>query len=158
MRKLIAYYSRTGRNRVLAEELRRTIGADIEEIVELKNRRGTWGYLTGGLDSLLWLKTKIKQYELNPSDYALTVIVAPIWFFRIPPPVRTYLTQNKANFRKLAFLSVCGRGDRNTKATAEIAKIIEEPVSAELMLDEEEFDQNKYRRKFAEFATRIISC
>ena len=157
MRKLIVYYSRTGRNRILAEELQKAIGADIEEIVELKNRQGTWGYLMGGLDSFLRLKTKIKTGEVDPSDYALTIVVAPVWLFRIPPAVRTYLTINKANFRKLALLSVSRRGDRNTKVTAEIAKIVEEPVSSELMLNEEEFDQNKYRRKFAEFATGIVT-
>lgn len=42
---LVVYYSRTGTTRRLAEVLAKALQADIELVIDKKNRSGTLGYL-----------------------------------------------------------------------------------------------------------------
>jgi flavodoxin len=41
---LVVYYSRTGATRTLAEALAKALQADIEPIIDRKNRSGIFGY------------------------------------------------------------------------------------------------------------------
>lgn len=51
MKALIAYYSRTGNNEKLVNELRAKLECDIEKIVDTVNRKGVWGWIKGGRDA-----------------------------------------------------------------------------------------------------------
>ena len=52
MKTLVIYYSRTGNTRFAAETVAAEIGADVEEVVDLKNRKGRLNYLPAGRDAL----------------------------------------------------------------------------------------------------------
>jgi flavodoxin len=45
MKTLVVYYSRTGKTRFVAERVASELKADIEEVVDLKNRSGRFGFL-----------------------------------------------------------------------------------------------------------------
>ena len=49
---LVVYYSRTGATRRLAEALAKALQADIEPIIDRKNRSGIFGYLRSVAESL----------------------------------------------------------------------------------------------------------
>ena len=52
MKTLVVYYSLTGNTRLIAEAAARELGAEIEELRELKRRAGIKGFVCGGRDSL----------------------------------------------------------------------------------------------------------
>ena len=108
MKTLVAYYSRSGRTRKVAETLARLLQADLEEIIDCKDRSGFLGYLTAGRDASLNRLTKLKSLTKDPSSYDLVVVGTPIWAWNVSPPVRTYLTENKDKIRKVAFYCTMG--------------------------------------------------
>lgn len=55
---LVVYYSRTGATRKVAEYITKQLGADMEEIIDMKKRSGIWGFLIGGRDALRKKKRK----------------------------------------------------------------------------------------------------
>jgi flavodoxin len=65
MKILIAYYSRTGTTSKIAKEIAKKIKADIDEIKDLKDRKGILGYIFSGRDSMLQKTTEIKTSK-NP--------------------------------------------------------------------------------------------
>lgn len=51
MRSLVVYYSRTGNTRYVAEKIATEFNADLEEIIDKKNRSGSLGYAISRLDA-----------------------------------------------------------------------------------------------------------
>lgn len=94
MKTLIAYYSRTGTTKQVAELIAKELNADIEEIIDLKNRKGVLGYIKSGKDAALKKLTEI-EYKKNPKEYDLVIIGTPVWAGNMTPAIRTYLTKNK---------------------------------------------------------------
>jgi flavodoxin len=105
---LIVYYSRSGNTTLVTEELKKKFNADVEEIIDTKNRKGIIGYILSGKDASQNRLTTIKESKYNPSDYDLVIIGSPIWASRVSTPVRTYIEQNKAKFKKLALFCTAG--------------------------------------------------
>ncbi|TFH04736.1 MAG: flavodoxin, partial [Candidatus Thorarchaeota archaeon] len=68
MTYLVVYYSRTGNNRTIAETIAKSLSADIDEIIDKKNRQGRLNWLLAGKDSRSGNLTKI-EFQKNPQDY-----------------------------------------------------------------------------------------
>ncbi len=110
MKTLVAFYSRHGHTRIVGKRIARILGAEIEEIVDKKNRQGlaTWFY--NAFDEELRTPTKIEKVQHNPSDFDLVIVGTPIWD-GISPAVKTYLSENK--FKKVAFFVTFGASAEN---------------------------------------------
>ena len=66
MKTLVIYYTRTGNAKFLAETIAAELGADIEEVIDLKKRQGKLGWLSAGRDAMGEKETEIpKQKELQ---------------------------------------------------------------------------------------------
>jgi flavodoxin len=102
MKSLIVYYSRTGNAKFVAETIAAEIGADIEEIVDQKNRSGPMGWLSGGKDARRGAETEITPIKKLPADYDLIVVGTPNWASRITPAILTYLKKNSLAEKKVA--------------------------------------------------------
>lgn len=102
MKCLVVYYTRTGKTRFVAETIAAELGADVEEIVDLKNRQGKLGWLSGGRDASRKSLTEIAPIKMAPADYDLIVIGTPIWAWSPTPAVRTYIKQNNLSGKKVA--------------------------------------------------------
>jgi flavodoxin len=112
---LIAFYSRTGTTRKIAIQLKQNLNCDMEEIIDMKSRKGFWGNLGGGIDSLFGRKTMIKSLEYPPGEYDLVILGSPVWFGNPPPALGTYVRNNKDSFPQLAcFCTFAGKGDVKT--------------------------------------------
>jgi len=79
MKSLVVYYSRTGNAKFVAETIASTIGADIEEVVDLKKRGGPVGFLSGGKDATQGKETEIAETKRQPKDYGLIILGTPVW-------------------------------------------------------------------------------
>src|SRR3989339_644824 len=95
MKTLIVYYSRTGTTKRVAEAIAEKLGADLEEIVDKKDRKGAMGYLTAGRDATLRRLTEIEPLKKRAEDYDLVIIGTPIWSWNMSVAVRAYLSLNK---------------------------------------------------------------
>jgi len=79
MRTLVVYYTRTGNTKFAAETIAAEIGADIEEVVDLKNRQGKLAFISSGRDAMQGKETEIAQTKRTPTDYDLIIIGQPVW-------------------------------------------------------------------------------
>jgi flavodoxin len=102
MKSLVVYYTRTGKTKFVAETIATQLGADIEEIVDLKKRAGTLGWIMSGKDASRKSLTEIAPTRKAPADYDLIVIGTPIWAWSPTPAIRTYISQNNLSGKKVA--------------------------------------------------------
>jgi flavodoxin len=102
MKTLVVYYTRTGNSKYAAETIAAELGADIEEVVDLKKRQGKLAYMSCGRDAMRGNETEIAPTQKNPADYDLIVLVQPVWAFSPTPAIRTYVNKNDLSGNKVA--------------------------------------------------------
>jgi len=154
MKTLIVYYSRTGTTKKLADDLARELNADKEEIIDLRNRKGIFGYLTAGRDALRRKYTEIAGEKFNPSDYDLVLIGTPIWAGKITPAVRTYMRCHKDKFGNVACFCTMG-GSHPGTTFQEFEKSLEKKPVATLHARTNEVHKNLHKDKIKKFALDI---
>jgi flavodoxin len=153
MKTLVVFYSRTGTTRKVGEEIVKMLGADIEEIIDLKNRSGPIGWLGAGRDAMKKKVTDIKEIVKNPKDYDLVIIGTPNWGASIAPAVRTFLEKYKNNIKKAAFFCTMG-GESPGKIFIQMEEIIGKPIST-LAIREKELKNNDYINKLEGFINNV---
>ena len=62
---LIVFYSRTGNTKTVAEALRETFDADLQEIRDLKDRSGISGFIGGMIDVKTNARTTIEPESID---------------------------------------------------------------------------------------------
>jgi len=74
----IIFYSRTGKTSIIAEIIKDSFGCNLQGIVDLKDRSGILGYISGVID--IWLRplTEISPSVVDIKDYSLLFIGAPL--------------------------------------------------------------------------------
>lgn len=135
-RALIAYYSYTGRTGQLARALASSLDAadhDLEEIVEVRLRRGWSGGLRAAAGAMLRRATPIALPLHPPDEYEVVLIGTPIWMGRVATPMRTYLQSQSFGDARLGVFSTSG-GPVQAEAMAEIARLAGGPIAARLHL------------------------
>ncbi|MCW3982796.1 MAG: NAD(P)H-dependent oxidoreductase [Candidatus Bathyarchaeota archaeon] len=154
MKSLVVYYTRTGTTRFVAQTIAAELGADLEEIVDLKKREGKLGWIIGGKDASQKKLTKIAPLKRSPADYDLLVIGTPIWAWAPTPAVRTYISQNDLTGKKVALFYTFGsdmkQAAERTKALLTNANVVSELPLVDPMGKKEETEQ-----KIAEWCTLL---
>lgn len=102
MKTLVVYYTRTGNSKFAAETIVAELEADIEEVIDLKNRQGRLAYMSCGRDAMSEKETEIVQTNSNPADYDLIIIVQPVWAWSPTPAIRTYINKNDFSRKRVA--------------------------------------------------------
>lgn len=110
MRALEVFYSRTGNTKRIAEDISKTLNADIEELYDAKGRKGITGWLVSGMDARLKRKANLRKTEKDPSLYDLVILGTPTWANTLSTPIRSYIHQNSNSFQKVAFFVTSGLG------------------------------------------------
>jgi flavodoxin len=127
MKTLIAFYSRSGSTKKVAEKISQRIRADIDEIIDLKDRSGIIGWFGGGKDVFFKKSTTIKN-KLNPEKYDLVIIGTPIWVGTMTPAVKAYFKKyDLKKCKKLAFY--CTAGDKQATAFKEMQEASKKPIA-----------------------------
>jgi flavodoxin len=150
----LVYYSRTGITKKIAEAIAKKLQADIEEIIDLKDRKGPWQYLKAGRDAMKRIPAEISVAKNNPDYYDLVVIGTPVWAGNMACAVRTYLGQNREKIKKLAlFCTMGGSGDQNT--FKEMESLAGQTAVARLTVLTREAGKPAAEEKIAMFAGQI---
>ena len=153
-RILVVYYSRTGMTRLLSNMLADELDCTLEELTDMRQRRGWLGLVSRGIDGALERFTALAPVCEDPSGYELVIIATPVWNRSVCSAVRTYLSEHRGRFRNVAFAlaqSSVGRA-RAFQQMQELAGLA--PITT-VAVTESDFLRGGYRRKVSRFAARI---
>jgi flavodoxin len=120
---LIVYYSRTGNTRAIAESIKDTLGCDIQEINDLKDRSGVSGFVGGMIDVRKNPTTDISPKEVSLVDYNLLIIGSPGWGGKITPAINTFINMTDFTGKKVVLFSVVA-GQMPQKTLNEYSELI----------------------------------
>ncbi len=151
---LISYYSRSGHTEKAVTKLAEILGADVEKIVDLKNRKGALGFILGGKDASFKKTTSIQPVIYNSQDYKLVILASPTWASVAAPAVRTYIEQHKGKFDKVAFLVSQG-GTCNGKIYKDLEELTGKSPVATVDFGRAELQGNLWMEKLEAFAEKI---
>lgn len=120
MKTLIVYYSFTGNNAALADELRRRLDCDMLRVTETGKR----SKFTIMLDLLFKRRPRIAKPERDLAQYDRLILIAPIWAAKIAMPMAALIASEKDRFRRYAFITVCSGADGQLeKIDAELTRL-----------------------------------
>jgi flavodoxin len=105
---LVVYYSRSGNTKKVAEAVAKALNADVEQIIDKKDRSGFFGFFGGGMDSAREYLTKIEPVKKDPANYDLVVLGTPVWTGKMTPAIRTYVVNNRRVFKSIAVFTTSG--------------------------------------------------
>lgn len=152
---LVVYYSLGGNTEKAAVELAKTLNADVEKLIDYKNRKGILGYIIAGRDALLKKLTLIEPVKSNPWNYDLVVLATSTWAATMTPALRTYMQQRKDELKKVAFLVTQG-GECNGKIYKDMEQVVGRAPVAVVDIGVKEFKRDIWKQKVKEFADSIL--
>jgi hypothetical protein len=101
---LIVYFSLSGNNRLLAQQLGARLDARVVEVTEARKR----GTVTILLDMVLKRRPKILPLQASAGDYDHVLFAAPLWDMWIAFPMASAIRQMAHTLPKYSFVSFCG--------------------------------------------------
>jgi len=104
---LVVYYSRTKHTQLVAEKLAKKFNAELEQLIDKKNRTGLFSIVSAGKDAISSKTTIINALQHNPKDYDLILIGGPSWYGNVTPAIRTFITQNDLSGKKIGLFGLC---------------------------------------------------
>jgi len=151
MKTLVVYYSRTGLTKKTATMISKGINADLDEIIDKKNRSGLIGYIIAGRDAMKKKLTTI-SFNSEPKEYDMIVIGGPVWAWTVTPAVRTYLDKNvdALKIKRVAFFATQGSSGAEKKFGAMQEMLGVKPV-ATLIVKGKDFRNGDYEKKTNDF-------
>jgi len=154
---LVVYYSLTGNTKKIAEDVARLLNADIEQLIDKKGRVGTGGYLVAAKDAAVGALTEIEPAKHDPSAYDLVVMGNPIWAWTMTPAIRTYITNNKAAFKEVAFFTSAG-GSKPNKTVERMEVLCGQHAKTSVAFLDQEYKEkfrSTYEEKLNGFVTKL---
>lgn len=147
---LVAYYSRTGITKKVANKIKESLNCDIEEIIDKKNRKGFFGYIAAGYSALKGSMTEIVEPKLDPSDYDIVIIGTPVWAGRIANAIRAYINKNAGKIKNIMVFCTQS-GESKNKVYNDIKECYgREPLEA-LTLTGKQIKNGSYEKELAKF-------
>lgn len=138
-RILVVYFSRSGHTQKIAEEIARSLGADLEAISDPTPRSGFAGYLRCGFEASFKRLVEIAAATHDPGEYDLVIVGTPIWDMSLSSPVRSYLHRYQDRLKAVAFFCTCG-GSGGDRVFAQMARVSGHAPVATLIVREAELD------------------
>jgi hypothetical protein len=153
---LVAYYSRTGHTKRLAQAIVTALGADIEEILDPTDRSGPLGFLRSGLEAYAGVLAAVEHPRRDPADYDVVVVATPVWAQSVSPPVRTYLWHERARLPQVAFVATEGAiGDE--RAFEQMKTLAGRAPVATLAVRDRVVEKGAPRGEVARFAEAVLA-
>lgn len=151
---IILYYSRTGTTKKVAARLAALLGADLEEVLDTKNRAGMLGYLSAGKDAARKNLTKLEPLKAHLAEYDLAIVGTPVWSWTVSTPIWTLLNEQKNNLPTVAWFCTRGGAGSDNVFTEMSALTGKQPL-ATLSLLTKAVVQNDFEQGVAEFIEQL---
>ena len=149
MKVLVAYYSRTGNTRRVAEAIAKSLEAEVEDIRDYENRLGVIGFLRSGYEALRRRPAAIQPVKKNPEEYDAVVIGSPVWAGSLSSPVRAYLTMHGHKIKEAALFTTYGISEG--RIFRQMEELLPKKPIAEISIREGEIRSGEYLKKIEKF-------
>jgi multimeric flavodoxin WrbA len=161
-RILLVFYSRTRRTRRVAHAIQtalelRGIQCDLEQLREQRDRCGPFGYVRSGFEAWFRRPVKLLPMSFDARDYDVVIIGTPIWNASVSSPVRTFLEQNSARLKRVAFFLTYG-GMAKRRVLSQLHALAARPPIAGLAVREREVDSGDYLKLVEPFADAVAAA
>ncbi len=124
MKSLVAYYSLTGKTKLVAQAIAETLDATLLEITETKPRRPGFAiYLTGGFAALTNRGSEISPSDIDLKQYDTIFLGCPVWSFRPAPAINSFIYQTDFEGRRVVPFVTMGGSDARKALDNMTAKI-----------------------------------
>jgi flavodoxin len=123
VKPLVVFYSRTGTTKKVGEALVDLLQCDNEELIDTKKRTGPLGFLQSERDAARNRLTVLEPLIHDPALYDVVALGTPVWNGLMSSPMRTYITNNKAKFNRVAFFCTQG-GNENKKLFSDMQALV----------------------------------
>lgn len=153
-KSLVVYYSRTGNTKFVAEQVAAELGAEIEEIKDLKSREGTSGWISAGRDATQNRETQIGETEKNLDEFDFVAVGTPVWAWSPSAAVRTYVGKHSFVGKKVALFFTL---DNKPRGVVEKTKKLmpDAEFVGELLLVKPTKDREATKKKIAEWCVNF---
>ncbi|MGV9172379.1 MAG: flavodoxin family protein [Promethearchaeia archaeon] len=154
MNYLVVFYTRTGNTREVANSITERLDANIEELMDMKKRKGFIGWFRSGYDAFREKTTDLRVTQEKPEEYDVIILGTPVWAGKMTPALRTYILDKKENFKKVAFFCTEG-GPGAEDLFASLENLCgKSPIATEEILAKE-VKKGIYVEKVKEFVQEI---
>ena len=102
---LLIYYSRTGKTEIVAETIKTQLNPFVLQIKEIKDRSGTWGYMTAAYDAFMHNHSAIQPEKIDMTAYEKIIVASPVWSWNLCTPIHTLFEKNKFDGKKLVLIT-----------------------------------------------------
>jgi flavodoxin len=151
---LLAFYSRTGYTRRVAEHIAKRLDCDVCDIQERRPRGGWSGYLRSGFEALTGRLPVLQEHPYDPSRYALVVVGTPVWMGLAASPVRAFLTHHPLREARVAVFCTYGGGGAEKALDMLCSFVGKDPVTR-LAVTDGEIDSGATAHKVEAFVDMI---
>jgi len=97
----VIFYSRTGNTRIVAEVISEVLNLQLQEIKDLKDRSGFFGFVGGMIDVRKNPITTISPETVNLGGHDVLFIGSPIWGMKLAPAITTFLEGTEFSGKKV---------------------------------------------------------
>jgi flavodoxin len=118
---LVAYFSRSGNTRVIANQIHESVGGDVFEVVAVDPYPSDYDQVVeqAGKELREQCRPKLKAKVENMESYNVVFVGYPIWWGTIPMPVATFLSEY--DFSGKAIVPFCtNEGSRLGRSVTDI--------------------------------------
>ena len=128
---LVLYYSLTSNTQLVAEEIAKSLGADIEQIVALNPYDTAYNATIARIiaEREQGITPEIKPIQANLDDYDLIFIGYPVWFGTYAPPVITFMANTDLSGKRIVPFCTFGSGGLESS----VAHMAEQQPQAQIL-------------------------
>ncbi len=121
----IVYYSLNGTTEKVARQLASLLDLPLFRIEDVSSRRGFFGYMKSGFESVAKKTPKIRPIEDFEPDGDHLILLSPVWAGSMSSPVRTFCTLHAGRYADFSLI-LTHQDTKNDYATVqqEIATIL----------------------------------
>lgn len=154
MKTLIVYFTRTNTTKIVAKEIGKKINATVEEIKDGKNWSGVTGFLKAGRAAMKKSLTDNSPIANRIEEYDMVVIGSPVWAGTLPPAIRTFVTDNKTKFKKVAFFTTQG-GENKQRIFSDFAELLGSSPVVEMFVTTKQVKSGMIEGELSAFVQKI---
>ena len=102
MNTCIAYYSKSGNTKIVAEYLSKKISADIIKLEDKTNYKGIVGFVKGGMNASRTKKAELDSSIYNEiSKFDRIILATPVWAGKTTPAINAVLENVDFNGKEI---------------------------------------------------------